>query len=340
MMPIPEPEPLKQKVPRDVPLDKFIVIGRSGQGSYGEVYKAITPLGAHLAVKVMQKRDAKVTEMQRREVELLKELSGQHPSIVNLLGWRSSMFNIQLLMPWYQADLHDFISKKGHLINVGVARKCAQQMTMGVSFLHDRKIVHRDIKPSNIFVRYEPLHFVIGDFGMARKLLPPLSDHAQPSAPSPLTADCTTLWYRAPEALLTPSAYSYPSDVWSMAATIAEIETKRAIFAKSTEVDVLLQIFRVLGTPSPEEWPEISKHKGIRGTFGAVSLHRFAPPKQQPWGRIFGEPFRDFLNSLFRPPPQARATAETAASHQWLSCCKGHQEKSATAEARSSDGPR
>ncbi len=125
-----------------------------------------------------------------------------------------------------------------------------------------------------------------------------------------------------------------------MAATIAEVETKSAIFAKSTEVGVLFQIFRILGTPSAEEWPEISKHKGICGTFGTVSLPRFARPEQQPWGRIFGEPFRDYLNSMFRTRPQARATAETAASHQWLSCCNGHQEKSATAEASSSDGPR
>ncbi len=141
---MPIPELLKQKVPQDVRLAKFTVSGRCGKGSYGEVYKAMTPLGADLAVKVMQKRDAKVTEMQRREVELLKELSGQHPSIVNLLGWRSTTFNIQLLLPWYQADLHGFISKDGRFINVGVARKCAQQMTQGVAF---GCVVHRMCGP-------------------------------------------------------------------------------------------------------------------------------------------------------------------------------------------------
>ncbi|CAI5998298.1 unnamed protein product [Closterium sp. NIES-64] len=77
-----------------------------------------------------------------------------------------------------------------------------------------------------------------------------------------------TLWYRAPEVLLGATHYSTAVDMWSVG----------CIFGDS-ELEQLLRIFEILGTPNDKIWPGVSDHRDWHEfpQWSAQSLARFVP---------------------------------------------------------------
>ena len=64
-----------------------------------------------MAVKVQSKGKAIRTLEQHRELSMLKDL--KHPNIVQLLAWRETHFNIQLMFPFYDFDMLQYMKMKG-----------------------------------------------------------------------------------------------------------------------------------------------------------------------------------------------------------------------------------
>nr|GMD46669.1 cell division control protein 2 homolog D [Ipomoea batatas] len=89
----------------------------------------------------------------------------------------------------------------------------------------------------------------------------------------PLLFQILTLWYRAPEVLLGATHYSTAVDMWSVGCIFAELVTQQAIFAGDSELQQLLHIFRLLGTPNEQVWPGVSK---------LVNWHEYPQWKPQP----------------------------------------------------------
>ena len=81
--------------------------------------------------------------------------------------------------------------------------------SFAVQYLGMKKVLHRDIKPANILVQRQPLAAILGDFGAARYVSPIIGSHE-----GGLSSDICTMWYRAPEVLITQTRYHFPSDVW------------------------------------------------------------------------------------------------------------------------------
>lgn len=85
--------------------------------------------------------------------------------------------------------------------------KCLmQQLLCAVAHLHDNWILHRDLKTSNLLLSHRGI-LKVGDFGLAREYGSPLRQY---------TPIVVTLWYRAPELLLSDNEYSTPVDMWSV----------------------------------------------------------------------------------------------------------------------------
>jgi len=98
----------------------------------------------------------------------------------------------------------------------------------------------------------------IADFGLARSFCVPLR---------PYTHEVVTLWYRPPEILLGATSYSTPVDVWSCGCIFAELLTKKPLFPGDCEIDQIYKIFRILGTPSDEIWPGVTKLRDYKEDF-------------------------------------------------------------------------
>ncbi len=65
-------------------------------------------------------------------------------------------------------------------------------------------------------------------------------------------------WYRPPELLYGAQSYSTGVDQWATGCIFAELMLRVAFLQGVNEIDQLTQIFKVLGTPTEEEWPVCS----------------------------------------------------------------------------------
>jgi cell cycle related kinase len=87
----------------------------------------------------------------------------------------------------------------------------------------------------------------LGDFGLARVI--------DPKSKASISHQVATRWYRAPELLFAARRYSFPSDIWSVAAVIAELIMLKPLFPGSGDIDQIFKVIQVMGTPTPENWP-------------------------------------------------------------------------------------
>ena len=151
--------------------EKYNFIEIIGQGMYGKVYKAIHKLeNKYYAIKSLNFKDIPQKERQNieTEVNLLQEL--KHPNIVL---YKESFIdknkNLNIVTTFCEGgDLYQKIFKnQKNYFQEKIIINALVQLLLGLSYIHDKKIVHRDIKTKNIFIQNE--HTLrIGDFGIAK----------------------------------------------------------------------------------------------------------------------------------------------------------------------------
>merc|ERR1712060_540148 len=100
-------------------------------------------------------------------------------------------------------DLRKAVLEKGSILNETHVKCLSRQITEGLAALHGHWFVHRDLAPGNVLLSASTGVAKIGDFGFARTLGP---------RDRPMTAQCTTLWYRAPELLYGAKFYGQKVD--------------------------------------------------------------------------------------------------------------------------------
>lgn len=126
--------------------------------------------------------------------------------------------------------------------------------------IHSQGIIHRDIKPSAILLSSPTGQAHLSDFGTAWH--PEFSAYTEPPANKVL--DIGTGPYRAPETLFVDKAYGTGVDMWGFGVMLAEAISKppkppfesRAAHEDGNQLGLILSVFKTLGTPTPETWPE------------------------------------------------------------------------------------
>lgn len=118
------------------------------------------------------------------------------------------------------------------------------QIARGLSYLHKNGFIHRDIKPENVLISQNGT-VKLADFGFAKWR----------GDPPPYTPYISTRWYRAPEILLRFPRYDASVDIFALGCVMAELYRLGPLFDGENEVDHLMKIIRVLGTP-PNIWIE------------------------------------------------------------------------------------
>eukprot|EP01035_Chromulina_nebulosa_P020677 gene20677-26808_t len=261
--------------------------GVMGEGTYGVVYKARDrQLDVTVALKKirLEVEDEGIPSTTLREISVLRQL--KHPNIVELTDVVQSEGRLYLVFEFVDKDLKKYF-----------------EATEGIEYCHIRGVMHRDLKPQNILISREG-RLKIADFGLARAFVPPIR---------PFTHEVVTLWYRAPEILLGCKTYALPIDMWSVGVIIAEMVTKKPLFAGDSEVDELFKIFRVLGTPSEETWPGVTCLQDWNEDFPkwpSLILGKFLPG--------FSEQGINLLEQLICVDPRLRLTAQECLKHPYL----------------------
>ena len=144
----------------------------------------------------------------------------------------------------------------------------------------------------------------LADFGLARAFGLPIKTY---------THEVVTLWYRCPEILLGQKAYALGVDLWSTGCIFAEMVQRRPLFVGDSEIDQIFKIFKVLGTPHENNWPDALKLKDFKTTFPkfrGIPMAEHTP--------TLDELEVDLLNGLVALDPNKRISALQALHHPYF----------------------
>ncbi|OQU76930.1 hypothetical protein SORBI_3010G236700 [Sorghum bicolor] len=297
-------EALQGIVPKSA--DAYDKIEKVGQGTYSNVYKARERGTGRIVALKKVRFDTSESESVRfmaREIRFLQRLD--HPNVMKLEGIATSRMHrsIYLVFDFMYSDLARLVLRSGNRLTEPQIKCYMQQLLAGLQHCHERGILHRDIKGSNLLIdRHGVLK--IGDFGLA--------NYYGASRRHPLTSRVVTLWYRAPELLLGSTSYGVGIDLWSAGCLLAEMFFGKPLMPGSGEVDQLLKIFRLCGSPPDDYWRKMKLSPS------------FKPPK--PYKATTAERFRDLppsslglLATLLALDPAARGTAGQALQNSFFS---------------------
>lgn len=186
----------------------FVYQSDLGQGSFGKVVQAIDKATSQsCAVKIIDKTRVKPVYARElaREVDILSSLS--HPNIVHFLKTYETPTSLYLVMELVTGGTLTELLAVRKLTECEAA-KVIKGVLHAVAYLHSKDIVHRDLKPDNILIPSDlDLSLVkVIDFG--------LSDESSDATYRPMTSECGTLLFVAPEQVQRRH-YGKAIDVWS-----------------------------------------------------------------------------------------------------------------------------
>ncbi|KAL7807958.1 serine/threonine protein kinase, CMGC group [Trichoderma aethiopicum] len=242
-----------------------------------------------------------------REIKILQAL---HPPCIPLLdSFRDHEQRLVLAFPYMPLTLADVLDRSTSALDPPLIRSLFRDILQALREIHSQGIVHRDIKPSAVLLASPSGPAYLSDFGTAWH--PTLSASTEP--PSNKILDIGTGPYRAPEVLFGDKSYGPPVDMWALGAVLAEcirsppapLFESRPAHEDGNQLGLILSIFKTLGTPTPETWPEA---KGFKVT--PFELWTVFP--QRSWEEILpgvDEGFREAVGRLVRYDG-SRATAE------------------------------
>lgn len=190
------------------PTQRFEILSKLGEGSYGAVYKANDKHdGSIVAIKVVE-IDSDDTGILIKEINILKQCSCKY--IVQYKGsWRHNN-SIWIVMEYCSGgsicDLMAICERTLNEYQISAVMALALQ---GLHYLHvDSRKIHRDIKSGNLLLTHTG-ECKLADFGVSAELSTTLSKRK--------TVIGTPYWM-APE-VLQSQEYNHKADIWSLGIT-------------------------------------------------------------------------------------------------------------------------
>lgn len=199
-----------------------------GGGALAHVYKATSPLGEEVALKVARSDDDEdALPRMRREIEIQSSIS--HPNVMRILdhdasgGW--------FTMPLAVGNLEDLMingtvrsGPDGPVLTIVTA------LLDGLDPAHRRGIVHRDVKPENtLAIRDDSeLRWLVADWGIVRRPHGATTVHRTEHGGNSIG----TYGYAAPELLREAHGATPSADVYGVARVAARVLTGVGPFEK------------------------------------------------------------------------------------------------------------
>ncbi|XP_019777998.1 glycogen synthase kinase-3 beta isoform X2 [Delphinus delphis] len=291
-----------------------------GNGSFGVVYQAkLCDSGELVAIKkVLQDKRFK-----NRELQIMRKLD--HCNIVRLRyffyssGEKKDEVYLNLVLDYvpetvYRVARH--YSRAKQTLPVIYVKLYMYQLFRSLAYIHSFGICHRDIKPQNLLLDPDTAVLKLCDFGSAKQLV----------RGEPNVSYICSRYYRAPELIFGATDYTSSIDVWSAGCVLAELLLGQPIFPGDSGVDQLVEIIKVLGTPTREQiremnpnytefkFPQIKAHpwtKDSSGTGHFTSGVRVFRPRTPPEAIAL-------CSRLLEYTPTARLTPLEACAHSFF----------------------
>ncbi|KAJ2698149.1 glycogen synthase kinase 3 [Coemansia sp. IMI 203386] len=277
-----------------------------GNGSFGVVFQAeLVPSGELVAIKkVLQDKRFK-----NRELAVMRSV--WHRNIVGLKYYFYSQGDkddiyLNLVLEFVPETIYRVTrqsAKAKQYVPQRFIKLFMYQLFRSLNFIHSMGICHRDIKPQNLLVDSTTAVLKLCDFGSAKMLI----------AGEPNVSYICSRYYRAPELIFGATNYTGKIDIWSAGCVFAELMLMQPIFPGESGIDQLVEIIKILGTPSKEQ---------IRTMNPNYVDHRFPQIKPHPLQRLFrnraSPEALDLIRRLLEYTPTKRPSAIEAMAHPFF----------------------
>ncbi|KAI8425060.1 hypothetical protein MSG28_006928 [Choristoneura fumiferana] len=255
----------------DKDVSNYSVVGRIGEGAHGLVFKARhLPTGREVALKkiLIKNLDDGIPVNVMREIKALQLLRCKY--VIKLHDMFPRGMSLVLVLEYMCSGLWDMLHHNQSEMTLPRVKTYAQMLLKGTRYMHAHYVMHRDLKPANLLINHEGI-LKIADLGLARLYWP--------DGGRPYSHQVATRWYRAPELLYGARYYCEKVDLWAVGCIIAEMITKKPIFAGESDIEQLAIVLQHLGTPTEESWP---------GHADLPDFHKitFPPSDPTPWPEL------------------------------------------------------
>ncbi|KAL3427521.1 hypothetical protein PVAG01_01030 [Phlyctema vagabunda] len=284
-------------------------------GMVSEVYRSKT-----WALKVITETRDVEPHNPLREAKILRSLSHENVIKINesTKDDEGRLILVFLFMPLTLARL----LSTGEIADQ-TTRSCFRDLFSALEYIHEQGIIHRDVKPSNLLLASPEGPAYLADFGTAWH--PEFSASDESAAHKVLEVGTTC--YRAPETLFGNRGYGTSLDMWAAGTMLAECVRKpttaplfesRETSEDGNQLGLILSIFKTLGTPTKETWPE-----ALGFTTPPFDWYQEFPGK--PWSELLPDIHdeeRDIITKLIRYESSERLSATGALEHPYFNITK------------------
>lgn len=281
-----------------------------GNGSFGVVFQAaVVETGEIVAIKkVLQDKRFK-----NRELQIMRQLvKDPHSNIVALKhcfysqGEKPDELYLNLVLEYVPETVYSisrFHQKSKIALPLIYVKLYLYQLSRALAHIHSLGICHRDIKPQNLLVNPANQQLKLCDFGSAKALV----------KGEPNVSYICSRYYRAPELIFGSTDYTTAIDIWSQGCVGAELLLGQPLFPGDSGVDQLVEIIKVLGTPTREE---------INSMNSNYIEFKFPQIKGCQWRKVFRnktpEEAMDFIASTLAYTPGNRVKPLEGCAHTFF----------------------
>ncbi|XP_059437828.1 glycogen synthase kinase-3 homolog MsK-3-like [Corylus avellana] len=278
-----------------------------GNGSFGVVFQAKC-LETHETVAV--KKVLQDKRYKNRELQIMRLLD--HPNVVSLKHCFFSTTDknelyLNLVLEYVPETVYRVIRhyhKMHQRMPLTYVKVYFYQICRALAYIHNSVgVCHRDLKPQNLLVNPHTHQVKLCDFGSAKVLV---------DGETNISYICSR-YYRAPELIYGATQYTTAIDMWSAGCVLAELLLGEPLFSGERAVDHLVEIIKVLGTPTREEIKRMNPN---------YTEFNFPQIKAYPWHKIFHKRVPpeavDLVSRLLQYSPNLRSTALEALVHPFF----------------------
>ncbi|THH08539.1 hypothetical protein EW145_g2640 [Phellinidium pouzarii] len=291
-----------------------------GNGSFGIVFQASLVGGQKEGEDIAIKKVLQDKRFKNRELQIMRLVS--HPNVVDLKaffysnGDKKEEVYLNLVLEYvpetvYRASRR-YVKLKQPMPMLQI-KLYMYQLLRSLAYIHSVGICHRDIKPQNLLLNPSTGVLKLCDFGSAKILV----------AGEPNVSYICSRYYRAPELIFGATNYTTNivsnkkscdvADIWSTGCVMAELMLGQPLFPGESGIDQLVEIIKVLGTPSREQIKTMNPN---------YMEHKFPQIKPHPFHKVFltrtAPEAIDLVAKLLEYTPEARLSAVEAMCHPFF----------------------